>query len=114
MAGRIWIEDGNSVLAVMQGAGCIGRIWFTHSQHRSDGLLNLKKEHLRVYVDGHDKPALNVPLEDLFAERPQALANPVLAHVGRGPGPFDHSYDVEGGRFHGNLRIWQNDPDFAA
>ncbi len=30
------------------------------------------------------------------------------------PGPFDHSYDVAGGRFHGNLRIWQNDPDFAA
>jgi ectoine hydroxylase-related dioxygenase (phytanoyl-CoA dioxygenase family) len=28
------------------------------------------------------------------------------------PGPFDHSYDVPGGRFHGNLRIWQNDPDF--
>ncbi|MGK0226289.1 MAG: phytanoyl-CoA dioxygenase family protein [Acidimicrobiales bacterium] len=30
------------------------------------------------------------------------------------PGPFDHSYDVEGGRFHGNVRMWQNDPDFAA
>jgi len=30
------------------------------------------------------------------------------------PGPFDHSYNVEGGRFHGNLRIWQNDPGFAA
>ena len=30
------------------------------------------------------------------------------------PGPFDHSYDVAGGRFHGNLRIWQNDDDFAA
>lgn len=30
------------------------------------------------------------------------------------PGPFDHSYDVEGGRFHGNLRVWQNDADFAA
>ena len=30
------------------------------------------------------------------------------------PGPFDHSYDVEGGRFHDNLRVWQNDPDFAA
>jgi len=29
------------------------------------------------------------------------------------PGPFDHSYDVAGGRFHGNLRIWQNDDDFA-
>lgn len=30
------------------------------------------------------------------------------------PGPWDHSYDVAGGRFHGNLRIWQNDADFAA
>jgi ectoine hydroxylase-related dioxygenase (phytanoyl-CoA dioxygenase family) len=30
------------------------------------------------------------------------------------PGPFDHSYDVAGGRFHGNLRIWQNDPEFGA
>ena len=30
------------------------------------------------------------------------------------PGPFDHSYDVDGGRFHGNLRVWQNDPDFGA
>lgn len=29
------------------------------------------------------------------------------------PGPFDHSYDVAGGRFHGNLRVWQNDPDFG-
>lgn len=28
------------------------------------------------------------------------------------PGPFDHSYDVAGGRFHGNLRVWQNDSDF--
>ena len=30
------------------------------------------------------------------------------------PGPFDHSYDVAGGRFHGNLRVWQNDDDFSA
>ena len=31
------------------------------------------------------------------------------------PGPFFHSYDTEGkGRFHGNLRIWQTDPDFRA
>ncbi len=30
------------------------------------------------------------------------------------PGPFDHSYDVGRSRFHGNLRIWENDPDFRA
>ncbi|MDE0705573.1 MAG: hypothetical protein OXH59_17830, partial [Rhodospirillaceae bacterium] len=31
------------------------------------------------------------------------------------PGPFCHSYEAAGeGRFHGNLRVWQNDPDFRA
>ncbi len=31
------------------------------------------------------------------------------------PGPFFHGYDApDGGRFHGNLRIWQNDDDFKA
>jgi len=32
------------------------------------------------------------------------------------PGPFCHRYEVDGeqGRFHGNLRIWENDPDFRA
>ena len=32
------------------------------------------------------------------------------------PGPFAHGYTPEDGRgrFHGNLRIWQNDADFQA
>ena len=30
------------------------------------------------------------------------------------PGPFYHGYDADGGRFHGNLRIWQNDSRFRA
>jgi ectoine hydroxylase-related dioxygenase (phytanoyl-CoA dioxygenase family) len=30
------------------------------------------------------------------------------------PGPYEHSYDVAGGRFHGNFLIWQHDPEFAA
>ena len=28
------------------------------------------------------------------------------------PGPFFHGYESEEGRFHGNLRIWQNDATF--
>jgi ectoine hydroxylase-related dioxygenase (phytanoyl-CoA dioxygenase family) len=29
------------------------------------------------------------------------------------PGPFQHGYQVDGGgRFHGNMRLWENDPDF--
>ena len=32
------------------------------------------------------------------------------------PGPYVHAYQAEdgAGRFHGNLRIWENDPDFRA
>jgi ectoine hydroxylase-related dioxygenase (phytanoyl-CoA dioxygenase family) len=30
------------------------------------------------------------------------------------PGPYEHSYDVAGGRFHGNFLVWQHDPEFAA
>ena len=31
------------------------------------------------------------------------------------PGPFFHGYDTEGkGRFHGNLRVWETDPDLRA
>jgi ectoine hydroxylase-related dioxygenase (phytanoyl-CoA dioxygenase family) len=30
------------------------------------------------------------------------------------PGPFFHGYQVDGGTFHGNLRLWENDPEFAA
>ncbi|MCY4190613.1 MAG: phytanoyl-CoA dioxygenase family protein [Rhodospirillaceae bacterium] len=34
----------------------------------------------------------------------------------KNPGPFCHSYDAADGkgRFHGNLRTWENDPDFRA
>lgn len=32
----------------------------------------------------------------------------------REPGPCFHGYEIEGGgRFHGNMRLWENDPDFA-
>lgn len=45
-----------------------------------------------------------------WLERLGAAIERDIAH----PGPFDHSYDVAGGHFHGNLRIWQNDSDFAS
>ena len=63
---KIRFEDGCSVLAEMSGAGVIQRIWFTHSLHKKDGLLALKKEHIKIFIDGDETPALDVPLEDLF------------------------------------------------
>ncbi len=82
---KLWVEDGNSVLATMRGAGCIQRIWFTHSQHRSAGLLNLKREHIKVFVDGREDPVIDVPLEDLFAGALPAFPQPL---VGEGQGGY--------------------------
>lgn len=53
---------------------------------------------------------LRSAIPDEWLERVAAAIERDIAN----PGPFDHSYNVDGGRFHGNLRVWQNDPDFAA
>lgn len=63
---KLRVEDGNSVIAEMQGPGCIYRIWFTHSIGEQPGLLDRKGEHIRIYLNGDQKPALDVPLENLF------------------------------------------------
>jgi hypothetical protein len=60
------IEDGNSVIAEMDGPGCIYRLWTTHSIGEEPGLLERKGEHIRIYLNGRAEPALDVPLEDLF------------------------------------------------
>ncbi len=49
-------------------------------------------------------------VDDEWLER---LAGAIERDMER-PGPFDHSYDVGDSRFHGNLRVWQHDPEFAA
>ncbi|GAB3655822.1 DUF2961 domain-containing protein [Echinicola sediminis] len=63
---KLRVENGNSVLAEAEGAGYISRIWFTHSEHHEDGLLNRERENIRIYIDDKDKPAIEFPLEQLF------------------------------------------------
>ena len=94
---KLRLEDGCSVLAEMSGAGIIQRIWFTHSMHRKDGLLALKKEHIKIFVDGAEKPALDVPLDELGAlalqsSTPAAISSTctvfaeseAISHISRG------------------------------
>ena len=78
-------ERGNSVIAEMSGPGAIVRIWFTHSDYKEDGLLNRRHEHIRVYLDGKNKPAIDVRLEDLFSGKLKAFPKPL---VGSGLGGF--------------------------
>ena len=76
-------ENGNSVLAEMDGPGCIQRMFFTHSEYGMPGLLGRKGEHIRIYLDGEKKPALDVPLEDIFYGKLEGFPKP-LADVALG------------------------------
>jgi hypothetical protein len=77
------VEDGNSVLAEMDGPGCIQRMHFPHSEYGVPGLLGRKGEHIRIYLDGEKKPALDVPLEDIFNGKLEGFPKP-LADVAIG------------------------------
>ncbi len=82
---QLWLEEGNSVLAVMDGPGCVQRIWFTHSQIDKPGLLNFQGEHVKIYLNGQEEPAVDVPLEDLFSGRLPQFPKPL---VGEGQGGY--------------------------
>jgi hypothetical protein len=70
-------ENGNAVLAEMKGPGCIQRMHFPHSEYSVPGLLGRKGEHIRIYLDGAKKPALDVPLEDIFYGKLAGFPRPV-------------------------------------
>jgi hypothetical protein len=70
-------ENGESVLAEMKGPGCIQRMHFPHSEYGVPGLLGRKGEHIRIYLDGETKPALDVPLEDIFYGKLEGFPKPV-------------------------------------
>jgi hypothetical protein len=78
---KLRVENGASVLAEMPGAGCIQRIWFTHSEYAKPGLLNLKREHIRIYADGRPTPVLDVPLEDVFSGKLDGFPKPLVGEA---------------------------------
>jgi hypothetical protein len=78
-------EAGNSVLAEVPGPGIVQRIWFTHTSGEKPGLLDHRAEHLKLYFDGREKPALDIPLEQLFAGTHPHFPRPL---VSEGSGGF--------------------------
>ena len=96
---KLRVENGNSVLAEMDGPGCIQRLHFPHSEYGVPGLLGRKGEHIRIYLDGQQKPALDVPLEDVFYGKlegfPKPLADEALGgHYCYVPIPYRKSCKV--------------------
>ena len=96
--GRGYIRDegDTQVLADIHGTGCIWRLW---SANPNNG-------HLKIYLDGSDTPAVDLPFNKYFDEKsgPFAFANLTNAHAGeRVPGdltyvpiPFSKSCKIVG------------------
>jgi hypothetical protein len=55
--GIIRREDGKQVMAEMEGPGCIWRIWSARAQ----------KGHVKIYLDGSETPAVDLPFENYFS-----------------------------------------------
>ncbi len=78
---KLRIEDGNSVVAEMKGAGVVHRIWMPHAEHKRDGVLGGKGDHIKVYLDGSKVPAIDVPLEDIFAGKLSQFPEPLVGQT---------------------------------
>ena len=105
---KIRVENGDSVLAELDGPGVIQRIWTTHTSGEHAGLLNRKNEHIKIYLDGQAEPALDVPLEAIFSGEHPHFPRPLVMEGSGGfvsyvPIPFRNGCKVvvegEGVRF---------------
>ncbi|MBV8488513.1 MAG: hypothetical protein JO161_09560, partial [Planctomycetaceae bacterium] len=60
------VENGDSVLAELNGPGILQRLWFIPASVAKYGSLDDKRDHLRIYIDAQEQPELDVPLESIF------------------------------------------------
>ncbi|RMG00462.1 MAG: DUF2961 domain-containing protein [Planctomycetota bacterium] len=63
-------ENGMQVLAEMQGPGCIWRIWSALAQ----------AGHVKIYIDGAETPAVDLPFEQYFDGKTAPFAYPHLSY----------------------------------
>ena len=96
---KLRVEAGNSVLAEATGPGVIQRIWFTHTSGEKPGLLDRKREHIKIYLDGRDRAALDIPLETLFSGTHPHFPRPLVSEGSGGfvsyvPIPFQNGCKI--------------------
>lgn len=63
-------ENGEVVLGEMKGPGCIWRIWSAKP----------KSGHVKIYLDGADQPAVDLPFEDYFSGKQFPFIGGALVH----------------------------------
>lgn len=69
--GFIRTEGESLVLAEMTGPGCLWRIWSALPE----------KGHLKIYIDGEDHPAVDLPFEDYFTGQTAPFDFPTLSYA---------------------------------
>ncbi len=68
--GIIRREGDLEVMAEMDGPGCIWRVWSARAQ---DG-------HVKIYLDGQETPAVDLPFKDYFTGRTAPFNYPMLSY----------------------------------
>ncbi len=58
-------ENGNSVVAELEGKGMITRIWFPLDRDKATPMF-LDQKRIFIYLDGNSAPAIDIPVVDLF------------------------------------------------
>ncbi|MCC6483969.1 MAG: DUF2961 domain-containing protein [Armatimonadetes bacterium] len=97
-AGMVRHEGDISVMAEIEGPGCIWRTW---SAQAGDG-------HVRIFLDGSSTPAVDLPFKDYFNGSTSPFNYPALVHeVAKGlnnyvPIPFNKSCRIEADKGWGN------------
>jgi hypothetical protein len=77
----------------------VQRFWFTHTSGDKPGLLDGKREHLKIYLDGREKPALEAPLEEIFTGAHPHFPRPLVfegsgGYVSYVPIPFQNGCKI--------------------
>jgi hypothetical protein len=63
-------EGDTIVMAEMEGPGCIWRIWSAMA----------KQGHVKIYLDGQEKPVVDLPFEQYFTGKTEPFAYPALSY----------------------------------
>lgn len=69
--GIIRAEGDGSVVAEMEGPGCIWRIWSARPE----------QGHMRIYLDGSDEPTVDLPFIGYFDRTSEPFTYPALVHL---------------------------------
>lgn len=75
--------------------------------HTTEPFRSLSNEELTAYSENGVVPIRGLISPDWL----KTLAEAIEADIAN-PGPFYHGYDSDEGKFHGNLRLWENDKRF--